>query len=275
MTVEEYIKNNFADTHQFAPIDISEEVLKRLPKHNIGIFTDPIMRNLGAGLCAVLILAVFGGHLNSLYSYSNCLVKESYGQAQIYKSGEWQSIKSNARLGKNSVLRTQMGGGLRLELPDQSNLLLRENSILELKRPFPYVEFNLIKGALLIFVEKSLFRKNFSVFAGHLEIRDIGTRFKVSANDGSVQVEVLEGKVEVRDYLEDKKILVLEKYEKAVIKRQMEQGVSAEKLLLPEITNLQEEFSLPASHAVPKQIRRLLWWRELRHDENSILGGVR
>lgn len=271
MKIEEYLKENFGDVSHLKPVDISQDVLARLPKYGLGPFTDPLIRNIAIGLSAVLIIASSWLRFNQAPLYpldADSLLIEKGGMAQIYKNGEWQSADINSRIPKDSVLKTNENGFIRFGLPDQSNLLLRENSILEIRSPFPRVEFNLIKGGLLIFAEKSPLRKTFSIFAGQIEIRVVGTRFNVSKGEDIIQIEVLEGALELRDYVKDEKIAVLGQLEKARLEKGNPASLSIERLSLKEIDDLKEGLGLSGrGEPAPEEIRGRFWWRELRSDE--------
>ena len=271
MKIEEYLKESFADIPHLKPIDISSEVLSRLPKHNFGPFNDPLFRNAAVSISAVLLFVVLLVKFNPSAYYLQ--IADSHiigieGKAEIYKDKAWQKADANLYLPQGSVLKTNEHSFIKFELADKSNLLLQANSILELKRPFPYVEFNLIKGGLLIFAQNTSVRKSFSIFAGHIEARVLGTRFKVLIDEENIQIEVLEGKIELRDSFRDEKLVTLKQFEKADSEKQNLKSLKIRELSPPEIDSLKQELGLAKRRTTPEHLKGLLWWRELRNDES-------
>lgn len=210
MQIEKYLKDSFAGISYPKPIDISEEVLKRLPKYDFGIFADPFIRNAAVSISMVLI--IFGVWFNS---------------------NLWQALEPYSQPAEGSVLKTEAAGKLNLKLPDKSRLILKENSLLEIKRLLPGIELNLFKGELLLWVTKSALRQSFTLYTSQAEIRVQGTCFKVLVDDETTKIEVLAGEVEVRSRLKNEAPIILKRFENieigketAVLKKQSVQGRS-------------------------------------------------
>lgn len=242
MELEKYLKACFPDSPHLNPIDISEEVLKRLPKYEFGILTDPVIRNVAWGISIVLI--IFGAWL---------------------RFNPPQPAELQSRISPGSLFTTEEAEQLKIKLPDNSRLMLKEKSLLEIKRLLPQIELKLNHGGLLLFVAESALRKSFSLYTPQVEIRVLGTRFKVLADGEKTEVVVLEGKVEIeiRDYLKDETLLILNQLERMVFDRKNERKLAVKPLLTEEIEALKNEFGLSEEkQGVRKRFPVL--WREIR-----------
>ncbi len=201
-------------------VDISERVSVRLPRYELGIFADPVMRKIAAGMAIILIL--FIGWLKfkpvSLGIFpADTLVTQIQGQAQTYKNNQWQELTPYSSLYPQQLLRTKKEAYLQIQLPDKkSGLFLKEDSILEVKDLSSQLEFNLIKGELFISVVKPFLAKELFILTPHVRIQIWGTLFKVLADGEKTKVEVLEGRVKLTP-LSGKPSIILNKGEKIEI----------------------------------------------------------
>lgn len=241
MELEKYLKACFSDIpHPESSIDISKEVLKRLPKYEFGILTDPVIRNVAAGISIVLI--IFGAWL---------------------RFNPPQPAELQSRISPGSLFTTEEAEQLKIKLPDNSRLMLKEKSLLEIKRLLPQIELKLNHGGLLLSVAESALRKSFSLYTPQVEIRVSGTKFKVLVDEEKTKVAVLEGKVEIRDYVRDETLLILNQLEGMVFSRKNERQLAVKPLLTEEIEALKDEFGL-AEKKKGGQRGSLILWREVR-----------
>lgn len=150
---------------------IGMDGLRALPRENLGALRQDktVPRGNRAGRVAALLLAALAG------------------------GGAWLDWRVQAE-----IYVTDVGERRSLHLADGSNVDINANSRVSIRiTPFRR-EIELSQGEALFEVAPERWRP-FSVQAGPLNIRDIGTRFDVYKKPDGISVEVLEGKVELDD----------------------------------------------------------------------------
>ena len=101
-------------------------------------------------------------------------------------------------LAEGATVTTQTGGSVWMKLPDGSRAGLTAGSEVKLSTlEAKQLTLDLTRGSLAMVVPHRLDRV-LTVRAGDLEVKDLGTRFLVSREQGRTLVAVEEGKVEVR-----------------------------------------------------------------------------
>jgi len=146
------------------PVFISEEIKKRLPKYEFGIFTDPVMRNLIFGGLGVIIFFI---------TWFKFIPVSTPILPQI----------------------TQIEAGRILQIKDNL-FFFKERSQFQTQSLSPPT-FKLFKGEVLVSVIKP---SALIIYTPHLKIQVEGTRFKVLVGK-ETEVEVLEGRVRVGDFV--------------------------------------------------------------------------
>lgn len=213
------------------PRHISEEIKARLPKNELGIFTDPIMRNfIVAGLGVILIFFV------AWFRFSRT---------------PWHILP-------RELLVAQIEGGAKIKLPDKTTLFLKENSQYRIKSLTPQAIINLTKGEILVSVIKP---HPLIIHTPHIKIQVGGTLFKVSVDKTITQVWVLEGKVMAGSFL-------LKQFEKAVCGKEI-LSLNLEPLVPEEIESLKQEFALVGLYDLyinkkPDVQKGAVLWREVK-----------
>jgi hypothetical protein len=127
---------------------------------------------------------------------------EPQGEAQV-TSARRAKLESGA-LAKSQVLKvgskvsTEAGGALWLKLPDGTRAGLSAQSEVTLEAMGEKrIALEVTKGNLIV-VAKHDPNRQLRVYAGEIEVRDVGTRFLVAREERKVAVAVEEGEVEVR-----------------------------------------------------------------------------
>ena len=98
---------------------------------------------------------------------------------------------------------TQTGETLALQLPDGSDVILNENSHLELSADWSNRRELNLKGEAIFHVAKG---KPFSVAITNGKVQVLGTSFKVKSRPNEMEVDCYSGKVQV-DYKEESEVL--------------------------------------------------------------------
>ena len=251
------------------PVTITEKIASRLPKYELGIFTDPVMRQVTVVICMVLLLFVGGLKLIQPFkvvSPAGSLVAQVQGEAERFKDNQWQLIGPSFPLEPQSILKTNAGSNLMIQLQGGGMLFIKENSLLEIKGLAAEVEFSLNQGGLLVFVVKSSLERKFVIHTPAAQIQVYGTRFKVFVDEKSTGVEVLEGEVELKNPIKNEIFGTLKQFEKTLILRGQIQSLATKELLPEEIEALRSEFELRGLlPKVKKPITpRIILWREIK-----------
>ncbi len=93
---------------------------------------------------------------------------------------------------------TQIGERLRVELADDSHIDLNTNTRVAVRLSLLKRNVQLMQGEALFDISHSRLRP-FSVQAGDLQVRDIGTRFNIRKQGQGATISVFEGEVELND----------------------------------------------------------------------------
>lgn len=245
-------------------IDILAEVTAQLPRYELGIFTDPLICRIAAGMAMVLVLFVgwlqFKPISPAIFP-SQTLVAQIQGEAQIYQNNQWQKLENYANIRPNEMLRTKDDSHLRIHLPDKSSLLLKEEALLEIKSLGPELGFSLIKGEILVSVVKG---NPLFIQTPQAKIWVGGTAFKVLADEKRTLVEVLAGEVKIK--AEAKAKITLKESEKIVINAQT-QTFLVSRLSPEELKALEKEFAQANLYSEKKSgrgKRTIILWREIK-----------
>lgn len=233
-----------------SPINMIEMIASRLPKYNFWVFTDPVIRRATV-VMAMLVIFLLGG------------LKLKQGLL-ITPPSEPLVTDIVAKVG---ILKTEPGSQLRIHFQDGSALLVKENSLLEIKALTPDIECVLDQGEALVFVATVLLNRKFVMHIPKAEIQVLGTSFKIYVGEKRTEIEVLRGEVKVEVKVEETKDFVLKESEKIVIDR--EDKITFSQLLLEEVKVLKEEFSLAK---LPLEIKKkpvikrpsIIFWREIK-----------
>jgi hypothetical protein len=127
---------------------------------------------------------------------------EPQGEAQVTSARK--AKLENGALAKSQVLKvgskvsTEAGGALWLKLPDGTRAGLSAQSEVTLEAMGEKRVALEVKKGNLIVVAKHDPNRQLRVYAGEIEVRDVGTRFLVAREERKVAVAVEEGEVEVR-----------------------------------------------------------------------------
>ena len=129
-------------------------------------------------------------------------VVEAQGVAQVTSARKAKAddttLAKNQSLKAGSKVSTEAGGALWLELPDGTRAGLSSQSEVMLEAMGnKRVALEVKKGNLIV-VAKHDPARELRVYAGEVEVRDLGTRFLVAREERKVAVAVEEGEVEVR-----------------------------------------------------------------------------
>jgi ferric-dicitrate binding protein FerR (iron transport regulator) len=127
---------------------------------------------------------------------------EPQGEAQVTSARKAKledgALAKNQKLAVGAKVSTEAGGALWLKLPDGSRAGLTGKTEVTLEAMGERrVALEVKKGNLLV-VAKHDPSRELRVYAGEVEVRDVGTRFLVAREEKKVAVAVEEGEVEVR-----------------------------------------------------------------------------
>jgi FecR protein len=127
---------------------------------------------------------------------------EPQGEAQVTSARkakiEGGTLAKSQKLSAGTKVSTEAGGALWLKLPDGTRAGLTASTEVTLEAlGDKRVALEVKKGNLLV-VAKHDPARTLHVYAGEVEIRDVGTRFLVAREEKKVAVAVEEGEVEVR-----------------------------------------------------------------------------
>lgn len=161
--------------------------------------------------------------------------------------------------GPRPTAETTVGAFQRLELADGSIVQLNTDSAVNVRYTEAERRVELLRGEAHFTVARNPARP-FTVAAGRVAVRAVGTAFNVRLRPEAVEVLVTEGRVQVNDAVRGDSLLgrtpenepaLLAQFEKAVIPIVAEQAVS------PAVTAVVEPVSAPV-------IERTLAWQERR-----------
>lgn len=231
------------------PLSLPEQIISRLPRHDLGIFTDPLIRNTALGIAIILVL----------FSVS---LKIYQRPVAITPSEKIISrIKTSPR-----VIETITGENRKIAFPDGSAIFIKENSALKIKDVTPDdIEVILNNGCALFSVIPLPASRNFIIHAPLARLQVLGTLFKVDIQEKRTEIMVLEGNVQLEDPLKNEGILTLRQLEKAVIGEQVRPAVSS--LSPEEIKALRTEFSeagLSKEKKTGIKKAAVILWREVK-----------
>lgn len=251
------------------PVYMADMIISRLPKGDRGIFTDPFMRRLLIGAAVIIVVLAAGVRLNRIFPVSgaNILVVKFQGKVEFFQNNHWDPAKLYCSFSPGEVLRTNQGSSAEIKINDRSRVFLKGRSLLEIKNVVPGPEVNLVKGEILVSVNKYPTNSDLVVFTPQAEIKVTGTKFKVRVNDRDTVIEVLEGEVSLTDLF--KQEFRINQGEQVKIGTESLSSAAPARLSASEIKTLREEFNegnfwyneekLPG-----RQKQSIILWREVK-----------
>lgn len=263
-SLQSLVSGSAVEPPEFSP----EEITAKLPKYEWGIFTDPLIRQMALGVCTILIISAgISGVFFRPHPLEFLTITKLFGEAEEYTQDNlWQPIKPNSLLGSPGLLRTSDKSNLKIQIQNNSGLLLNAKSLLEIRQLHPYLELNLPQGELLVFLAKP--HPKVIIQTPSAQIQTLGTFFKVFVGADSTEVKVLEGKVKLIDPVKNATLRIISPREKAMIFNS--QPLVAARLLPQEIKMLEEEFqgtnlSTELNEPIIKK-KSFILWREVNSE---------
>lgn len=249
---------------------ISQDVLRRLPKREFGILTDPVMRS--GLLTAAIVILCFAVGLNiereSGMKSAGCLfATQIEGDAQLFRAKKWGPVEANSKIPAPAFFRTKPGADMTLQ-SDNSFFFLKEGGFLEVLRFSPDIELTLEKGTLLVFAVPSLTTRKIRINTLEAQVEVSGTIFKVRSDDNSTKVEVLQGDVNLRDPVTGKLFVTLKELSRATVFSKTQHVFINEELSEHEIAMLKEDFTdaglLKKNNEPGVKKGAVIFWREIK-----------
>ncbi|MDD4907761.1 MAG: zf-HC2 domain-containing protein [Candidatus Omnitrophica bacterium] len=249
---------------------ISEYVLRRLPTREFGILTDPVMRKglLAAAIVIIGFAVGFNMEMESGRRSAGCLFATQIdGDAQLFQAKQWGPVEPNAKISVPAFFRTKPGADMTLQ-SDNSFFFLKEGGFLEVLRFSPDVELTLEKGTLLVLALPSLSARKIRVNTLEAQAEVNGTVFKIRSDDSSTKVEVLEGRVSLRDPVTGRLFVTLKELSRATVFSKTQHVFINEELSEHEIEALKEDFTeaglLEKNKEQGVKQGAVIFWREIR-----------